>query len=557
MVFGLAGGEFFWELVTLIDIMLLGHWVEMKSILGASRSLELLVEMLPQIAHLIKGNEIIDVKLNTIQVNDIVLVKPGEKVPADGKIIEGFSYLNESMLTGESKRVKREIGERIIGGSINGNGSLKIQIQHTGQDSYLAKVIKLVQEAQATKSKTQGLADQAARWLAFVAISAGLITFIIWLGLGKETAFALERMVTVMVICCPHALGLAVPLVVAISTTLSAQHGLLIRNRTAFENSRKITTLVFDKTGTLTKGSFNVVKYESLNQAYSENEVLKIAASLEQNSEHPIATGIVRAAKEKNIPFVAIENFQAITGQGITAQINGKNAKVVAPKYLTANKINFVAQYLDNIAETTVVVLVNEEVVGFIALADEIRKESYAAIQIFKKNNIKTIMLTGDNKEVAKAVSNKLGISDFYAEVLPQQKLDIVKSLQNQDEFVAMTGDGVNDAPALAQADIGIAVGSGTDIAAETADIILVASNPKDIAALILFGKATYRKMVQNLIWATGYNAVAVPLAAGVLYNYGIVLSPALGAVLMSFSTIIVAFNAQLLKKQVFPTSET
>ena len=552
VVFGLSGGEFFWELVTLIDIMLLGHWIEMKSVLGASRSLELLVEMLPQTAHLIKGSEITDVKLDTIQINDIVLVKPGEKVPADGKIIEGLSYLNESMLTGESKPAKREVGDNIIGGSINGNGSLKIQVKHTGKDSYLSKVIKLVQEAQSTKSKTQNLADQAAKWLTFIAIGIGLITFLTWLGLGKDITFALERMVTVMVISCPHALGLAVPLVVAISTTLSAQHGLLIRNRTTFENSRKITTLVFDKTGTLTKGSFNVVKYESLNQNYSKEEILKIAASLEQNSEHPIASGIVKAAKEKNIPFEIIENFQAITGLGITAQINGKNIKVVSPRYLTENKINFSNKYLDNITETIVVVLANEEVIGLIALADEIRKESFEAIKIFQKNHIKTIMLTGDNKEVAKIVSDELGIDKFYAGVLPHQKLDIIKELQNQGEFVAMTGDGVNDAPALAQADIGIAVGSGTDVAAETADIILVESNPKDIAALILFGKATYSKMIQNLIWATGYNIFAVPLAAGVLYNYGIILSPALGAVFMSLSTIIVAFNAQLLKKQVF-----
>lgn len=554
VVFGLAGGEFFWELVTLIDIMLLGHWIEMKSVLGASRSLELLVEMLPQTAHLTKVNEIIDVKLDTIKINDFILVKPGEKVPADGKIIEGLSYLNESMLTGESKPAKREIGDRVIAGSINGNGSLKIQVEHTGKDSYLAKVIKLVQEAQETKSKTQNLADQAARWLTFIAIGVGAITFAIWLGLGKEIAFALERMVTVMVISCPHALGLAVPLVVATSTTLSAQHGLLIRNRTAFENSRKITTLVFDKTGTLTKGSFNVVRYESLNQAYSKEDILKIAASIEQNSEHPIAMGIVKLAKEKKITFDIIENFQAITGQGIMAQINGKNVKVVSPKYLVENKIDLPNNYLDNIAETIVILLVNEEVVGFIALADEIREESFAAIKLFKKNNIKTIMLTGDNKEVAKLVSNKLEIDAFHAGILPHQKLDIIKELQNKGEFVAMTGDGVNDAPALAQADIGIAVGSGTDVAAETADIILVESNPKDIAALILFGKATYHKMIQNLIWATGYNVVAVPLAAGVLYHYGIILNPAIGAIFMSLSTIIVAFNAQLLKKQIFIT---
>lgn len=558
-VFGLIGHEFFWELVTLIDIMLLGHWIEMKSVLGASKALELLVEMLPQTAHLIKnpkdqgkGQDIIDVKLDTIQIGDMVLVKPGEKVPADGKIIDGLSYLNESMLTGESKPIKRENGDRVIGGSINGNGSLQVQVQHTGKDSYLSKVIKLVQDAQETKSKTQNLADRAAKWLTFIAIAVSIATFVIWLGLGKEISFALERMVTVMVICCPHALGLAVPLVMAISTTLAAQHGLLIRNRTAFENARKITTLVFDKTGTLTKGNFNVVHYKMLNQVYTAKEMLKIAASAEQNSEHPIALGIVRAAKNQEIVLLSIENFQAITGKGVSAQVDGKNIKVVSPNYLIENRISLSDEILSNRAETIVVVLANEEPIGLISLADEIREESFAAIKTFKQNHIKTIMLTGDNQEVAKAVSNELGIDSFYAGILPHQKLDIIKELQNKKEFVAMTGDGINDAPALAQADIGIAIGSGTDVAAETADIILVESNPKDIAALILFGKATYRKMIQNLIWATGYNIVAVPLAAGVLYNYGVVLSPAIGAVLMSLSTVVVAFNAQALKKQIF-----
>ena len=550
VTFGLAGGDFFFELVILIDIMLLGHWIEMKSILSASKSLELLVDMLPKIAHLIVNDKIIDVKLDEMQVNDIVLVKPGEKIPADGKIIEGSSYINESMLTGESKPVKKEVGDNIVGGAINGNGSLKIQVERTGENSYLTQVIKLVKEAQQTKSKTQGLADKSAKWLTIISIGIGLITFIFWLGLGKEIPFALERMVTVLVISCPCALGLAVPLVVAISTTLSAQHGLLIRNRTAFENSRKITTLVFDKTGTLTEGSFNVVRYESLNQSYSNEALLKIAASIEQHSEHPIAAGIARFAKEKNISIETINNFQAISGLGVMAQINGKNIKVISPGYLVENKISFPDKYLSNIAETIVIVLVNEEVIGFIALADAIRKESFAAINLLKKNNIKTIMLTGDNKEVAKAVSDELGIEAFYAGVLPHQKLDIIKQLQNNGEFVAMTGDGVNDAPALAQADIGIAIGSGTDIAAETADIILVKNDLKKIATLISFGRATYSKIIQNLFWAAGYNIVAVPLAAGVLYNYGITLSPAIGAALMSLSSVIVAINAQLLKRQ-------
>lgn len=554
VVFGLAGNEFFWELVTLIDIMLLGHWIEMKSVLGASRSLELLVKLLPQTAHLIENNKITDVKLDTIKTGDILLVKPGEKIPADGTVIEGLSHLNESMLTGESKPVKREAGNRVIGGSINGNGSLKIQVQHTGKDSYLSKVIKLVQDAQETKSRTQNLADQAARLLTFVAIGTGVITFITWLSLGKETAFALERMVTVMVISCPHALGLAIPLVIAISTTASAQRGLLIRNRTAFENARKISTLVFDKTGTLTQGSFEVIKYQSLSSAYSSEDILTVAASVEQNSEHPLSIGIVKLAKEKNLELKPVKNFQALLGKGITAQYADKNIKLVNPKYLQENKITMPQNFYTDITATIVIVLINDEVSGLIALGDKIREESFSAIASFKKNNIKTLMLTGDNPSVARAVSEELGIDDFRAEVLPQQKLDIIKELQSRNEFVAMTGDGVNDAPALAQANIGIAIGSGTDIAAETADIILVESNPKDIASLILFGRATYRKMMQNLIWATGYNIIAMPLAAGALYHYGIILSPAVGAILMSLSTIIVAFNAQLLKKQIFIT---
>lgn len=551
VVFGLTGHEFFWELVTLIDIMLLGHWIEMKSVLGASQALEFLVKMLPQMAHLLRDESIIDIKLDDIKINDIILVKPGEKIPVDGDIIDGLSYLNESLLTGESKPIKKEIGNKVIAGSINGNGSIKVKVQHTGNDLYLSKVIKLVQEAQQTKSKTQNLADKAAKILTFVAIAVGLVTFSLWIGLGKDITFALERMVTVMVISCPHALGLAVPLVVAISTTLSAQHGLLIRNRTAFENARKITTLVFDKTGTLTKGSFDVLKYQTLNNSYSDDDILKFAASVEQNSEHPLSTGIVKLAKEKNVTLLPIKNFQAILGQGISANFENKNIKIVSQKYLLENKIPFASNLFNNITETLAIVLIDNEISGYFALGDKIREESFAAIKTFKKNNIKTLMLTGDNKTVASAVAKELGIDNFRAEILPHQKLDIVKELQNKGEFVAMTGDGVNDAPALAQADVGIAIGSGTDVAAETADIILVKNNPSDIASLILFGRATYKKMIQNIIWATGYNIFAIPLAAGILYHYGIILSPAIGAVLMTLSTVIVAFNAQLLKNSI------
>ncbi|MEZ4848199.1 MAG: copper-translocating P-type ATPase [Bacteroidia bacterium] len=548
-VFGLEGEDFFWELATLIVIMLLGHWIEMRSILGASKALELLVSMIPSEAHKVEGENIIEVKLEELLPGDVILIKPGEKVPADGVVIEGESYLNESMLTGESKPVKKEIHDQVIGGSINGNGSLKVKVEHTGKDSYLNKVITMVQEAQKTKSKMQNLSDKAAKWLTIIALSVGFGTLFVWLALGKDFVFALERMVTVMVISCPHALGLAVPLVVAISTAISAQSGLLIRNRTAFEESRKISALVFDKTGTLTKGEFGVSRYETVASGLDQNEMLRLTGALEQSSEHPIAVGIVNKIKELGIDIPKPENFEAITGKGVQANVEGKEVKVVSPGYLRDEGIAIPEGAYTHAAETVVFVIIDGQLAGYIALSDEIRPESKGAIQTFKDNNIKVYMATGDNEVVGKAVSEQLGLDGYYAEVLPHQKVEIVKELQSKGEFVAMTGDGVNDAPALAQANVGIAVGSGTDVAAETADIILVNSNPKDIANLILFGKATYNKMIQNLAWATGYNTFAIPLAAGVLYSTGFVLSPAVGAVFMSLSTVIVAINAQLLKR--------
>ncbi|MBD98801.1 MAG: heavy metal translocating P-type ATPase [Verrucomicrobia bacterium] len=550
-VFGLDGEDFFWELSTLIVIMLLGHWLEMKSVLGASKALQLLVSMLPSEAHRLNGETIEEVKLEDLLKGDLILIKPGEKVPADGIISEGSSYLNESMLTGESKPAKKEINDKVIGGSINGNSTLKVKVEHTGQDSYLNKVIKMVDEAQRTKSKMQNLSDRAAKWLTYVALAIGFGTLTVWLILGFPFVYALERMVTVMVIACPHALGLAIPLVVAISTAVSAQNGLLIRNRTAFEESRKISALLFDKTGTLTKGDFGVTRIESVNEKYSSEEVLRLASSLEQSSEHPIAVGIVKKVKENNITIPKLENFNSITGKGVEANVEGKKIKVVSPGFLRDEKITIPKDAYSDAAETVVFVLIDGKLAGYIALADEIRPESAAAIKVFKKNNIRVLMATGDNEKTAKAVSDKLGLDGYFAEVLPHQKVEIVEKLQSESEFVAMTGDGVNDAPALAQANVGIAVGSGTDVAAETADIILVNSNPQDIANLILFGKATYRKMIQNLIWATAYNVIAIPLAAGVLYSSGFVLGPAIGAVFMSLSTVIVALNAQLLKKQI------
>ncbi|QEC70318.1 cadmium-translocating P-type ATPase [Panacibacter ginsenosidivorans] len=547
-VFGLKGMDFFWELTTLILVMLLGHWIEMKSIAGASRELELLVQLMPADAHLIQGENTNDVKTNSLKENDLILIKPGEKIAADGIISEGESYLNESMLTGESKPVQKVKGDKVIAGSLNGNGSLKVQVSHGTKDSYLSQVIKLVQDAQNSKSNTQLLADRAAQWLTIIALAAGAATFLYWYFNGQTLAFAIERMVTVIVICCPHALGLAVPLVVAKSTAIAAKSGLLIKNRTAFENARKITTIVFDKTGTLTIGKFEVSKIVSLQKEISENELLQIASALEQNSEHPIATGIMQKVKDLKLSVPATENFNAITGKGVEAKVEGKDVKVVSPGYLKENNITVPGDFKTDLAETVVFVIINNALAGYIALSDSIRPESAGAIQTLHANHIKSVLLTGDNKQVAESVSKKIGIDSYIAEVLPHQKLEKIKELQNKGEFVAMTGDGVNDAPALAQADVGIAVGSGSDIAAETAGIVLVNSNPQDITNLILFGKATYRKMIQNLVWATGYNVVALPLAAGVLYNWGILLSPAAGAVLMSLSTIVVAINASMLK---------
>ena len=547
IVVGLEGMDFFWELSTLILIMLLGHWIEMKSVAGASKELELLVQLMPSDAHMVMPDMVHDVKTDTLKENDIILVKPGEKVAADGIILEGESYLNESMLTGESKPVKKVKGVKVIAGAINGNGSIKVTVSHAAKDSYLSQVIKLVDEAQKSKSHTQLLADKASKWLTIIAIISGLATFLYWYVTGQTLAFAMERMVTVIVICCPHALGLAVPLVVAKSTALSAKNGLLIKNRTAFEDSRKITTIVFDKTGTLTIGKFQVSNIVSLKKDLAENEIIRLASALEQKSEHPIATGILQKAKDLSILIPPEENFKAITGKGVQATVEGKMISVVSPGYLKENNISIPGDFVANDRETIVFLLIDEKLAGYIALSDALRPESEGAIKKLKQNGIKSVLLTGDNSNVAKSVSEALGMDSFIAEVLPHQKLEKIKELQSQGEFVAMTGDGVNDAPALAIADVGIAIGSGSDIAAETAGIVLVNSNPQDVVNLILFGKATYRKMIQNLIWATGYNVVALPLAAGVLYYQGILLSPAAGAVLMTVSTVVVAINASML----------
>lgn len=548
VVFGLKGMDFFWELATLIDIMLLGHWLEMRSTMAASNALQSLVALLPSVVHVERNGVVTDVDVQELQKDDIAVVKPGEKIPADGLVIEGSSYVNESVLTGESLPVKKEQEARVIAGAINGDGSLKIKVTGTGADSYLNKVITLVQSAQSAKSNTQNLADKVAKWLTIISIVVGVTTFIIWY-INHDLAFALERMVTVMVTSCPHALGVAIPLVVAISTTASATHGLLIRNRTAFENARKLTTIIFDKTGTLTKGSHEVQKVISGSSNYTSDDILKYVAAVQQQSEHYIARGILRKLNENSLELQQSSHFKYMQGIGVSGIVNGRKVVAGGPNYFTQENqpVPGIPAEIDQKTETVTYVLIDDELAGFITLADTIRETAAEAISQLKAMNIKSYLLTGDNEKIASSVADKLKMDGYFANVLPHEKLDKVKEFQTKGEVVAMTGDGVNDAPALAQADVGIAVGSGTDVAAETADIILVNSDPKDVVQMIDFGRKTYRKMIQNLAWAVGYNIIAIPLAAGILYP-AFMLSPAMGAVLMSLSTVIVAFNARLLK---------
>jgi Cu2+-exporting ATPase len=549
VVFGLSGKFFFWELATLIDIMLLGHWIEMKSVMGASRALEELARLMPSEAHLVQPDgSTRDVPLEELKSGDRVLIKPGEKIPADGQVVNGATSVNEAMLTGESKPVEKKGGDRVIGGAVNGEGSITVEIQRTGADSFLSQVIDLVRQAQASKSRTQDLANRSALWLTLVALAGGSVTLFIWFAvMERDFVFALERAVTVMVIACPHALGLAVPLVVAVSTSLSARNGLLIRNRAAFERARNIQAVIFDKTGTLTEGRFGVTDVLTLKGGVDADEVLKLAASVEAHSEHPIAQGIVTSASGT----YPVEGFTAITGKGAEGRVEGRDVKVVSPGYLREKDMEVKDERVGKLSaqgKTVVYVLVDGEPVGAVALADIIRPESRKAISMLKAMGIQCMMLTGDNRFVAEWVSGELGLDDYFAEILPQEKSEKVKEVQARGLVVAMTGDGVNDAPALAQSDVGIAIGAGTDVAVETADIVLVKSSPLDVVAILGLARATYRKMVQNLAWATGYNAFAIPLAAGVLYQYGVLLTPAMGAVLMSLSTVIVAINARFLK---------
>lgn len=549
--FFISGSEFFWELATLIVVMLFGHWMEMRSVSNAQGALKELAKLLPDTAELTNGKTI---PVSELKLGDVVVVRPGAKVPADGEVIDGQSEVNESMITGESKPVKKTTESEVIAGTVNGSGSLNIKVNKVGESTALAGIMRLVAEAQNSKSKAQILADKAAFYLTIIAIISGITTLVGWLIAGRGLEFAMERMVTVLVIACPHALGLAIPLVTSISTTLGARNGLLVKQRMALESARNIDVVLFDKTGTLTKGEQAVIDvWPAIRQ--TENSVLHIAGSVERFSEHSLGKAIVDFAKQKNIGLAEVSKFNAMAGHGVEAILDGKSIAVGGPRLLQLkqasipDELESKSSQADKDGKTVMYVLEESKVVGALTVADIIREESKQAINKLKADGIKVAMITGDSEGVASYVAKELGLDQYFAEVLPEHKAEKVKQLQKDGSKVAMVGDGVNDAPALTQADLGIAVGAGTDVAIESAGIVLVRSNPLDIPKIIKLSKATYSKMVQNLFWATGYNIIAIPLAAGVLAGLGIILAPAVGAVFMSVSTIVVALNAQLLRR--------
>ena len=551
------GSGFFWELVTLIDVMLLGHWLEMRSVRQASGALNELAKLMPDTAERVLpdgGTE--EVSVSQLEGDDMVLVRPGASIPADGTVEEGDSDVNESMITGESRPVAKGPGDEVIGGTVNGDGSLRVRVTATGDDSALAGIMRLVEEAQQSKSQTQLLADKAAGWLFYAALGAALITAIAWTAAIGFDVEVIKRVATVLVIACPHALGLAIPLVVAITTSIGANNGILVRDRLAMEEARQINTVIFDKTGTLTKGEFGVVAITAAD-GWEEDQALALTAAIERDSEHMIAKGIRQTAEAKDLSLPSgVSDFEAIKGRGVRAERDGQALYVGGPRLLEMLELELpkkLSGFRDerNAKGQSVVYLVqDEQVLAGLALADVIRPESKEAVQRLHDMGVEVAMLTGDSEAVAKAVADELGIDQYFAEVLPDHKDQRVSELQKQGKRVAMVGDGVNDAPALTRADVGIAIGSGTDVAVESAGIILVKSNPLDVVKVVELSRASYRKMSQNLVWATGYNIVAIPLAAGILAPIGILLSPAVGALLMSLSTVIVAINAQLMRRQ-------
>ena len=553
---GFPGMPLWEELATLVTIMLLGHWIEMRSISQAQGALKELVKLLPSTATRLVGEQSEEVPIDQLRDGDLVLVRPGGSIPADGLVRQGKSAVNESMITGESTPVEKSEGAKVIAGTVNGSGSLRVEVTGTGERTALAGIMRLVEQAQSSRSRAQALADRAAFFLTIAALVASVLTLVAWLILRRDdVSFAVERVVTVLVIACPHALGLAIPLVIAISTTLGARGGLLVRDRRGLEEARNITSVVFDKTGTLTKGEFGVVEVVT-GGALTEDEALRLAAAIEADSEHTIAQGIVRSAKERGIAVRGASAFQALPGKGVQARVDGRELYIGGPALLKSLSLEIpraLREATDRAAgrgQASIYLADNRQVLAVFALADVIRPESKEAIAALHARGIEVVMMTGDARAVADAVASDLGIDTVFAEVLPEQKASKIEELKRAGKRVAMVGDGVNDAPALVTADVGIAIGAGTDVAVEAGDIVLVRSDPRDVPRIIALSRASYRKMVQNLWWAAGYNIVAIPLAAGVLAKYGILLSPAVGAVLMSASTVIVAINAQLLRRE-------
>ena len=554
VTFGHPGDALWWELATLVTIMLLGHWIEMRSIFQAHGALRELARLLPSTAQRIVGDRIEEVPISTLGEGELVLVRPGASIPADGIVREGKSDVNESMITGESVPVGKAEGAKVIAGTVNGAGSLRVEVTGTGERTALANIMRLVEQAQTSRSRAQALADRAAFILTIVAIVAGAVTFVAWTALGASGAFAVERVVSVLVIACPHALGLAVPLVIAISTSLGASSGLLVRDRRGLEEARHLTTIVFDKTGTLTRGEFRVVDIAT-DGSLDANEALRLAAAVERDSEHTIAQGIVKSAEERQLKVSKADQFEAIPGYGVRAVVEGQELFMGGPAMLRrlnvtpAKTVREAAERAAARGQASVYLLTATSAVAAFAVADAVRPESRDAIQRLHEQHIEVVMLTGDATAVANAVAADLGIDKVFAEVLPADKVDKIKELKGEGKRVAMVGDGVNDAPALLTADVAIAIGAGTDVAVEAGDVVLVRSDPRDVPRIIALSRASYRKMIQNLWWAAGYNVFAIPLAAGVLAGQGILLPPAFAAVLMSASTVIVAVNAQLLRR--------
>jgi Cu2+-exporting ATPase len=544
--------DFFWELATLIVIMLLGHWIEMRAVGNAGDALQKMAELLPGSAHLMQADgSTKDVPLKEVMEGQEVQVKSGEKIPADGVVTSGKTTVNESMVTGEAKGVRKEEGAKVIGGSINGVGTITVKVTGTGESGYLAQVMKLVSQAQQEKSSAETLSDKVAKALFYVALAVGVLAFIVWIAVTGDLNTALERMVTVFIIACPHALGLAIPLVVARSTSIGASHGLLIRKRSVLEVAKKISVVTMDKTGTLTEGNFRVSSIESFSDSWSEDDVLTAMAALEAGSNHPLSVGILNMAKDKNITIPKADSINQISGVGLSGRVNGKDVKIVTEDYLKKHNLlhdDTLFKELAKAGNSVSYLLVEDKVVGLVAQGDHIKDEARSTVAELKKQNIKPVMLTGDNEAAANVVAEQLGIIYVHASLLPDNKESIIKQYQEKGDKVMMVGDGVNDAPSLARADIGVAIGAGTDVAVDSADVVLVKSNTSDILHLLSLAKRTMRKMVQNLWWGAGYNIIAIPLAAGVLAPIGIVLSPAVGAILMSISTVVVAINALMLR---------